>query len=356
MPNVEFTERVPYVELHPTNNCIFHCTYCTYKNNQRGTSLSKAQVDQVLGLKPRFILICGGGDPTSYSVAHDGARFHLPELRAHVLRRLKGVKTLIGTHAGFKTAATEITSCLVRASRVGISLNASYDASQPNANRRDRGAFERALTNTVDILLQRSRDRKSTYVSSTFTTENWRDLFTIARELFEELTARGADPPRVKLKFGCTLIADDARPDDPYHASMLSDGDKSAWRAHFHRVSQEWPNFGKFIEDRTTLSAPPKYKRPAKGEKQCGMVKQYVLAAADGNYYPCCVMAARGECSLGAISNTDAAQLTDSRREFYLHGTPTICAEGCRVKNHTLMGQKAWAKRQSKRRNEGGTQ
>ena len=348
MSSLGFAERVPYIELHPTNNCIFHCPYCTYGqfDNRRGKSLSKVQIDQVLDLRPEFVLICGGGDPTSFSITQDGTRFRLPELRAHMRRSLKGVKIMIGTHAGFGAEATEITNCLTMVSRVGISLNASFDASQPDARHRDPDAFERALTNIAEIVLGRSHKGKSTYVGSTFTAQNWHNLFTIAKALFDKLAARGVDPCAVRVKFGATLIADDTRPADPYYASLLSNAEKSEWRSHYQRLNNESETFARFIADRTVLSAPPKYKRPAKGVKRCGMVEQYVLAAADGQYYPCCVMAAKGECSLGAISDTDVNQLAANRREFYLHGTPRICAEGCRIRNHTLMGKKAWTTRQ----------
>ena len=348
MPDEDFGESVPYIELHPTNNCIFQCPWCTYLQFQgrEHQTLDITLIDQVLALQPKFVMLCGGGDPSSYSTRVNDAPFRLCELLDHIRGIAPGAKLQIGTHAGFPDIPTDLLERFANAYHVGISLDAAYEASRgprPGRANWDANSFRRSLQNIAKIVVARTEKGKSTYVSSTFTTENWVHLFRMARALFQELRATTEEPNALKVKFGCTSIADDSQPHDPYYPSRLGSSDKNNWALVRRLVRDLEPEFFAFIRDHTSLYKPVEDKTPTYGVFHCGMVKKYVLAAADGNYYPCCVMAARRSCSLGAIAECDPTSLAEKRQEFRENGTPSICADGCRIKKHTLMGKKAWS-------------
>lgn len=344
-------ESLPYVELHPTNNCIFRCPWCTYlqfKDRERET-LPLNSINHVLDLNPNFVLICGGGDPTSYSADWDGTRVDLAGLLAHIRKRLPNSKIQVGTHAGCKTLSRDLLKQLTEASHIGISLGAGYEASRgpsPGHANWDSGAFDRTLENIATIVQRRSEKGATTYVSSTFTRDNWTNLFVLAQALFEKLRQHpnGVHPCDLRVKFGATSIADDLRPHDPYYPSRLTPSDRHNWSLILQLAERLDSDFSKFLRTRTSLRKAPEDRIPSYGITRCGMVQNYVLAAADGHYYPCCVMAARRTCSLGTIADMTPAALARSRQEFRDSGTPPVCAEGCRVKSHTLMGGKAWGK------------
>lgn len=341
MIETQFCNEVPYVELHPTNNCIFECPWCTYlqfKERQRET-LCLNDVRKVMELKPSSLIVCGGGDPTSYLVQNEGGA-KLADLLALIRSHDPRPKVIVGTHGGFsETMANNLVPVLSKVFHVGVSLDASYEATRSG---RDPGAFERALNNVTSIVVERTEREKETYVSSVFTRDNWVGLFLVARSLFDRLSESGKGPCKLKITFGPTSIADDSRTDDPYYQSRLEDAEKSGWMDRLRLISRQDDSFAEFLQERTKLSKAPKYRVPAFGVKHCGMVKNYVLAAADGYYYPCCVMAAKRSCRLGKISETSPEALSRKRQEFFETGTPPLCADGCRIKDHTLMGGKAW--------------
>lgn len=345
--NEKFDERVQYIELHPTNNCIFKCPWCTYLQfrGRKRETLEIELIDRVLQLNPKFVLFCGGGDPSSYVIHVNRERFDLADLICHVRSNVQDVQIQIGTHAGFKKLPPALLSCFASAFHVGISLDAAYEASRgpiPSQTNWDSAAFQRTLQNISRIVTARTEEGKSTYLCSTFTTENWVNLFIKAWALYEKLATDSKDPNALKVTFGCTSIADDTRPHDPYYPSRLGSSDKNNWALLRRLIRDSEPEFSKFIGKHTQLYKPPKDKTPAYGIAHCGMVQNYVLAAADGNYYPCCVMAARRSCSLGKIADCNPTTLAENRYKFHKNGTPPMCAEGCRVKHHTLMGKKAW--------------
>ncbi|MCK5057843.1 MAG: radical SAM protein [Candidatus Aminicenantes bacterium] len=347
MPENKFDEKVKYIELHPTNNCIFKCPWCTYlqfRERERET-LDINIINKVIDLEPKFLLFCGGGDPSSYSTHLNGKRFGLAELISHIISILPEVKIQIGTHAGFPKRDANLLNCLVNADHVGISLDAAYEASRgpsPGHNNWDTEAFKRTLQNISQIVVARTEKKTSTYICSTFTKENWVNLFRIAQALFEKLKSETEDPSNLKVKFGCTSVADDSRSYDPYYPSRLGDSEKNNWGLLRRLIRNLNLDFSKFIGKKTNLYKPTKDKTTAYGITHCGMVENYVLAAADGHYYPCCVMAARRSCSLGNIADLDPHTLAEKRYQFYTNGTPPLCADGCRVRDHTLMGGKAW--------------
>jgi len=330
MAPIQFSEEIEYLEIHPTNMCIFKCPWCTYLQfgSRQGQSLNMDSINKALKLNPEFILICGGGDPTTYNVNNN----NLSDLVNHINTVQNNPNILIGTHGAFDVSNKHLFSTLVNVPRIGISLDASYEATRTG---RDRNAMKRAIDNTTGIVKQRSKVNKRTYISFTFTKDNWMKLFEIAWLLFNQINS-------YKFKFNYTMIADDNCPHDPYYPSRLQPSDRINWYLFLDLLDLLNPDFSCFIKEHTRLSKIPEDKNPAFGVKRCGMVNKYVLAAADGYYYPCCVMAAKQTCRLGQISATTPRDLKNRREDFYYNKTPAICREGCRVRDFTLMGSKAW--------------
>ncbi len=348
MSNDSCLSDVRFVEVHPTNKCRFRCSFCTYLQWQGRDrrDLSEDEIEKVLDLKPAYVLICGGGDPTSYSQSAGG----LPGLLERIAAKCPTATQHVGTHGGCKPLSPGLLESLADVSRLGISLGASYEAStgpRPGSSVWDKGALDRTLDNIAKIVGARTeKGGKSTCVSSTFTNESWAQVFVLGRMLFGKIKDSGYEPNECGLSFICTSIADDSRPSDPYWPSRLTPADRRNWESVCRLIGESDPDFERFRRARRSLCQAPEDKTPDFGIRHCPMVLHYVLAAADGYYYPCCVMAARRSCQLGEISSTDPARLAQNRKEFHEDGTPPMCADGCRVWTHTLMGKKVkeWKK------------
>jgi len=131
MSGCDFGDEVSYVELHPTNSCIFSCPWCTYRPSQKVERYRPCQgheretlgidlVDRVLDLNPKRLLLCGGGDPTSYSTRQGDTRFQLSELAKHVEANgigSAGIETLLAWEAEVPETVPMVVANIVKLAR-----------------------------------------------------------------------------------------------------------------------------------------------------------------------------------------------------------------------------------------------
>lgn len=63
-----YNVKINVIEIHLTDLCDLHCAYCSYRSgseNKRNT-LQYSTLDTIIKLKPRAIVLAGGGEPVRY--------------------------------------------------------------------------------------------------------------------------------------------------------------------------------------------------------------------------------------------------------------------------------------------------
>jgi len=220
---------------------------------------------------------------------------------------------------------------------VGISLGGSYYFGA-SLGRPKRGKLYRSVLKNLSLLLSDSLIPQIS-VSFVYHKENLDDLLVIAQDLFDHI---GEFPNLSEKKFYFfSLACADDNASDVYHESNLTQVQSDRYREQIDALMQSGSSdFRRFIESHTKIDAPLTRKKTSK-ETHCGMAANYVLVAADGNLYPCCVAAAKGEAILGSI-DMNADELYARRKSFWEHAPAEFC-QWCRIKN-TYMGKRAWSK------------
>jgi MoaA/NifB/PqqE/SkfB family radical SAM enzyme len=140
-----FIEEVGVVELHPTDKCDLQCIYCTYgkqKTVDTTTDFPFEMLSNVIQLKPKAIVIAGGGEPLFYNYKNktfeDIIYFFkqsAPEIKLGLITN--------GTHTPAQT-------CLKEFEWVRVSLDA---LDKDNFSILKGGIFEKRLESIINYTL-----------------------------------------------------------------------------------------------------------------------------------------------------------------------------------------------------------
>lgn len=320
---------IPYIELHLTNRCnvMPACPWCTYTDVDREAILPMESLAAFLqAVKPSFLLLAGGGEPTVYHYKGKG----FGDVVKYIRGAIEGLSIKLVTN-GVSMAQLEEISI----DEVGVSLDPSYYYGI-SVGRPKRDKLYWRLLESLRLLLSKSAVPR-VMASFVYRKDHLNDLLMVAQDLFACI----GKLPSLTAKRFCFLpraCADDTI-SDVYHGSNLTETESKRYRERMDALIQASnSDLRVFLKSHTRIESPLTRKETTR-VAQCGMVANYVLVAADGHLYPCCVAAAKGQASLGPI-DTKPDELYARRKSFWDHAPADFC-KWCRIKN-TLMGSRAW--------------
>jgi len=332
-----WSKNVEAIEFHPTNDCNlskFNCCkgVCTYGSLHGAKAIFPfASLDAIAKLKPKLVYIVGGGEPTMYK---DGDKT-LADVILRLRLLLPDANIILGTN-GVSLPDGDWQQEL---DAIRVSLHAFQEDSlnlvKPN----------RAVESWENLWRYFAGPIGEVWATFKYDGANYLDIFAIAERLWykrEKLCK--ANPRLYKKELGLkiTPIADDSRPNDPFHLSNPTLGIYRKWTSVYDQISKSETQFGEylrklqggfvdtgFILPKEVLTGHLFYQAVNPAEK-CVPVVKYVLAAADGNYYACPVEAVKQR-ALGRVGMS-ADELLNKRKKAY-NNLGGHCLKGCRMKN-----------------------
>lgn len=329
-----FDEQVRFIEVHPTNECRdCNCGWCTYRNADRSLHLPFECLDSLAALHPEEILLAGGGEVCDYE---DGGRT-LNDFILRLRELLPSVRIRMVTN-GTKMPAGRWPAELCE---VSISLDAA-NARQYSAYKGSQ-KFSVVLRNIARYLTKTAILKvRVTMIYDRARLGGAIALAERLRKLLRKLqrSKRLSSTRAEAFRFMLFPQADDSSPDHPYEATQLTPSDKARWLSRMNEIRNKRPSLSKFIDEHTNVATQPLANLVTPPVKRCPSVTDYVLLAADGNYYPCFASCAEfQEASLGPGNQSPSSLL--KKRDQIFRNPPARCRKGCRP-GCTFYGRRAF--------------
>lgn len=354
---------VHIIELHLTNRCnladLNPCLgECTYRSLHADAAvLPFDALEHVAKLRPSFVFISGGGEPTLY---HNKDRLFVDAIRR--LRQLLPESILVLTTNGVYLPQKNWQTMFAA---ISISLH-GYDSKSFEINRPTHvmeiwNNIWRYFDSGVGEIWVKFRVTRKTYL----------DAVDLAERLWYEWSHRcaGKNPQsedchfksesgmenllerRRKTRFGFKMLylADDDRPGDQFWRSEPDRVSQQHWSQRIESLKSGPSLFGRFLRNVSDRHHESHFSLPSEfisgklethhlnGKGSCIYARDYVLVSAPGKLYPCCAMVATDGFSYGTISQTPEDLMR--KRLILSKCAPTdYCAKGCRLAS-TLVGK-----------------
>jgi MoaA/NifB/PqqE/SkfB family radical SAM enzyme/adenine/guanine phosphoribosyltransferase-like PRPP-binding protein len=330
-PSAVLPTPVYFLELHPTNQCNLRCKDCIAGKRDHAFVFPFDQLEKVGALKPSEILVIGGGEPTIYRDGKHNFNDYILKLAAVAPQANIG----LGTN-GVYVPKGDWTN---KIKWVSVSLHGTSQDRFLGFTGRDK--FDQVWRNIFQEYALKS-PIEEIKISFVYTKENLKEVLPLLEKIREAWTAVEAELAKkgIKKRFWFYLQAEavDHGPDRPFAILNLDDESKRIWTDAVEKMHIEKPLLWAFIQEHCPwISAGPLKERKSEPVKLCYMVTNYLLIAASGLIYPCCVMPASApQTNLGHITQSLEALLR--RRMKFMFALPKRCRIGCHIGN-TLSGK-----------------
>jgi len=330
-PNAVLPSPVYFLELHPTNQCNLRCKDCIAGKRDHAFVFPFDQLKNVGTLKPSEVLVIGGGEPTIYRDGQHNFNDYILKLAAVAPQANIG----LGTN-GVYVPKGDWTK---KIKWVSISLHGTSQDRFLGFTGRDK--FDQVWHNIFQEYALKS-PIEEIKISFVYTKENLKEVLPLLEKIRSAWTAVEAELAKkgIKKRFWFYLQAEavDHGPDRPFAILNLDDESKRMWADAVEKMRIENPPLWAFIQEHCPwISGGPLKERKSEPAKLCYMVTNYLLIAASGLIYPCCVMPASApRTNLGHI--TQSLEELLRRRMKFMFALPKRCRIGCHIGN-TLSGQ-----------------
>jgi len=330
-------KEVGLVEFHPTNKCNLKCSYCTY--DDRNTEVfSFSEIDRIINLNPKALLIAGGGEPTVYS--SEGKKFS--DLIDYIKEKLPDVEIGLITNGVFLPPGNW--------QRHISWIRLSVDASDAETLKFLKGTnqIDKILDNLVSYLKSPIPYVGAGFVFNGF---NIRQSAEFASKLYhyakERVENRQLKKLNIQYRPTCPTPECSACPSE-FYAKIKRD-DKIFYKEvvrdreieKFEAMRKEDEGKDAFVTKQTNYL---KIKRGIKSRDGLNFNKCYITLAkwiitANGVIYPCVMKAHQFKKSMGNILEDDIKDIIKKQQSYFnleegfCKGFDDCCSVTCEV-NH----------------------
>ena len=321
---------VYFLELHPSNRCNLNCKDCIAGKRHKGSEFPFAQLDKVGALKPSELLVIGGGEPTLYRESgHDFNDFIL---------KLAEVAPQADIGLGTNGVLVPPGDWIQKIKWVSISLHGVNREDFKQFTSQDK--FDAVWNNIFNVYALQSLI-KDIKVSFVYNGDNFHEILPLLEKIRlawedvdQKLKAKGVEK---NFWFFLQAEATDEGPDKPFSIMSLSPEKKHEWAEAMNKLPVENPALWAFIKKHAPyIAAGPLRERQKEPAKMCWIVSNYLLLAATGKIYPCCLMPASApENHLGDIAQPLEELLKN--RQMLMWAPPKRCRLDCHIRG-TLSG------------------
>lgn len=314
------------LELHPSDICNEKCRGCTYGHDDPAIKppaicFPFSGLKSVARLRPKSIVIVGGGEPLLYKDRESGRRF--PEFmdRLHVL--IPGCRFgLISNGTLFPDGEWY---------RHFDWIRFSVDAADAGTYARVRGRdlFDRVCANLVTLLTLTTTQQVN--VGFVFSRENIQDAAKAALYFFD-LVERRCPEALGRLCVEYRPLRKDLKDEGRDFPEAVTRGDIALAEADFLRMASGRPRFAEFLRVRTNWEVIRNgNSHDVVGFAHCGYSSIFRLIRASGEVRPCCMRLAGSEFYMGnmLLDAPEAISLNLLYNAHYLR--PGCDGPGCKL-------------------------
>lgn len=323
---------VVQVELHPSDICNERCRGCTYGHDDPALKPPPIcfpfhQLDRIAALKPRAIVLAGGGEPELYKDTRTGNGLpdFVRELR-HLLPDTQLGLITNGTRFGAELWMNEFRWCR-------ISIDAA--TRETYAGFRGKDLFTAVLKNLVATLS--GTQIRQVNVGFVFCADNMHETAQAARFFYDEV-ARHAPDELKRLYIDYRPLRRDTKDESRAFPEYVTFAQVREVERQLNAMRSD-AAFARFLDSQTNWQTVTRGNTHVKsGFDRCGYSTLYRLIRANGEVRPCCMRLEEPEFYLGNILHDppEAIALAALVNAAYLR--PGCDADGCKlgVLNRTI--------------------
>jgi len=338
----EWKESIDKIELHITNNCNLskeNCCSCscTYKDLHTSKFIFPFKsLGDIAKFNPKLVYLSGGGEPTTYMDEENNFSNVILRLR-ELLPTTEFILGTNGTNIPKGNWIKELSSV-----RIGLHgyTEDGFKKQQPKHLMRTWDNIWHYFTSELGEL----------WVTFRYDNTNYLQCFSLIERLWErreELCKLNPSLYKTELWVKMLPLADDSKPEDPFHLSNLSFKDQVKWSMKCYKFMHGKTPFAQYYQKcidgfiDTGFIMPQEFLtgqlpvNTTKPVKKCLPVTNYLLIAADGNFYPCAQQLGQGKGILLPCSSS-VDEVLQKRREHYENNTKQC---NCRLHNAFMIKQ-----------------
>ena len=313
---------VCHMEFHPSDLCNLTCQGCTYGHDDPETKPLPVHypfqcLDSIACLKPKSMVIIGGGEPTLYSQG----LHHFQELVYTIREQMPGIALALvtnGTHRPLGDWPSQLSW-----------IRLSLDAATPETYRAFRGKplFERVVDTFLDYL---DTDVSYVGVSFLFSRANIHEYAAVARFIFDLVQyTKPQHLHKVNIQYR-PLRRDPASGRKPF-IEAITNADIRRSVSEVEELARQSPRMEAFLQDQTNITAVlGGNTHPPHDFSRCYYSQTFRIVRANGDLRPCFIRVAEPEFCLGNITRDPLERIALNTLYVAATRSPDCDPYGCR--------------------------
>lgn len=315
---------VNVIELHLTDICDLKCGYCSYRSNNRvkRNVFNYDHIQKILELKPKAIILAGGGEPTLYND------------KGHLIDDVIDIFNANDISVGLITNGNSTKGLSKNLSWIRLSL----DAIGKLYFNLKKGSFEKRVK-FINACLKSTCNHIG--IGFLYSKNNLNELINACEFIHSNFKDH-----RVNIQFRpiCLIQSCDC-PSANYSINEIITPNREVWwsdninklREKFHTIKGDDPNLYNFIIKQTNLKEVlfTEIRSSELNFTHCYSAFSRWIIRADGNIYPCVMKATNNNCkSIGNIYFTPPEELRRKQSHYfnlhdnYCKGSSMCCKLG----------------------------
>ena len=284
---------IHHMEFHPSDVCNLACCDCTYGHDDPTrkpppTNFPFQDIRKIAQMKPRSMVIIGGGEPTLYKSGDSGFQ----EMVEEICNNNPGIVLALVTNGTYRPAGDWPN----RLSWIRVSLDAASEDTYSAF--RGRPLFHRVLQNFLSYL-----DHHVRYVgiSFLFARSNIHDYAAVARLIFDLVKAEKPHAlHKVNIQYR-PLRRDPYRYDKPF-TQAVTEGQIRRVTGQIRELADSSQEMKAFLQDQTNITAIlGGNTHPPHEFSRCYYSQTFRIVRANGDLRPCFIRVSEPDFVLGNI-------------------------------------------------------
>jgi MoaA/NifB/PqqE/SkfB family radical SAM enzyme len=313
---------VCHMEFHPSDLCNLTCLGCTYGHDDPETKPSPVHypfryLKRLARLKPKSMVIIGGGEPTLYK----HGPYHFQELVHGIREQMPEIALALvtnGTHRPIGNWPNQFWW-----------IRLSLDAATPETYRAFRGKplFERVIDTFLDYL---DTDVPYVGISFLFSKANIHEYVAVARFIFE-LVQRTKPQHLHKVNVQYRPLRRDPSSGRQPFTEAITEADIRRSVSEVEELAKQSSKMEAFLREQTNITAVlGGNTHPPHAFSRCYYSQTFKIVRANGDLRPCFIRVSEPDFYLGNIVRDPLERI--ALNTLYVAATrkPHCDAHGCR--------------------------
>lgn len=313
---------IRHMEFHPSDVCNLSCRDCTYGHDDPERkpppiNFPFQEIKRIARMKPRSMVIIGGGEPTLYR--NGGHRFQ--EMVEEVCNTNPGIVLALVTNGTYKPPGDWPS----RLSWIRVSLDAATEATYTAF--RGKPLFNRVIQNYLRYL---DYDVRYVGISFLFARSNIHDYAAVARLIFELVKKEKPHAlHKVNIQYR-PLRRDPYRYDEPF-TQGVTDEQVRETVSEVRRLADASQELKAFLRDQTNVTAIlGGNTHPPHEFSRCYYSQTFRIVRANGDLRPCFIRISEPDFVLGNIYTDSLETIALNTLYIGARHKPQCDPYGCR--------------------------